>query len=160
MSHLLVWLILAAEPMAQAAPPHIERYLERSAALARSPGAAQLAPLPLPPSKDDLGIFVPARPKLPKSVDVLEIVDGDEAIVRAWHFPPGVSASEGTEDDVTFVDLWIEGIDTSRLSANMPAELKQVFHVTGSKLFDTACGKRSLPLLVPIDIEPCRKPGK
>jgi hypothetical protein len=157
MTHLLVWLVLGADPAAQATPPHIAKYLERCAALAGSPGAA---PLPVPPSKDDVGVFVQAGRKVNKTVDVLEVVDGDEAIVRAWYFPPGVAKSDSTEDDVTFVDLWIEGIDTSRLAANMPAEFKQVFHVTGSKLFDTTCGKRSLPLLVPIDIEPYRKQAK
>lgn len=160
MVHLFVGLVLAAAPLGASAPLHIAKYLERCAALAKSADAASLAPVPLPPSKDDVGIFVPAGAKFTKVVDVLEVVDEDEAIVRAWYFPPGVSRKDGDEDDVTFVDLWIQGIDTSRLAANMPAELKQVFHVMGSKLFDTTCGKRSLPLLVPIDIEPYRQPAK
>jgi hypothetical protein len=88
-------------------------------------------------------VFVAAGPKLSKSVDVLEVVDDDEAIVRAWYFPPGVDAASASEDDATFVDLWLQGIDASRLTAQMPADFKQVFHVTGSKLFDTTCGRGS-----------------
>jgi len=146
----------AATVAAENVPPHIAKYLERSAALTPT----GLAPLPLPPSKDDLGIFVAAGPKLGKSVDVLEVVDDDEAIVRAWHLQPGVAAASATEDDLMFVDLWLQGIDASRLTAHMPAVFQQVFHVTGSKLFDTTCGRRSLPLLVPIDIEPYRQRAK
>ena len=142
-------------------PAHVQKYLDRSAALQRSAGdPARLAPLPLPPSKDDVGVFIPAGPRLNKSVDVLEVVDDDEAIVRAWYFPPGTDAPSATEEDATYVDLWLTGIDASRLTANMPAELKQVFHVTGNKLFQTTCGGRSLPLLTPIDIEPYREKTK
>jgi predicted GH43/DUF377 family glycosyl hydrolase len=142
-------------------PRGYTEFLERSIALQRSSGdRTRLAPLPLPPSKDDHGVFIPAGPRLNKSVDCLEIIDDDEAIVRAWYFPPGTDASTATEDDATFVDLWLEGIDASRLTANMPTELKQVFRVTGTKLFDTTCGRRSLPLLVPIDLERYRRPIK
>jgi hypothetical protein len=56
------------------------------------------------------------------------------------------------------VDLWIHGIDTSRMVPHAPVALLQVFHVTGNKLFDTTCGKRSLPLLEPIDIAIYKQP--
>jgi hypothetical protein len=85
-------------------------------------------------------------------------VDADEAIVRVWH--PLADAPRDrlpTADELTFVDLWLAGIDTSGLAAGEAAKLPQVFHVTGNRQFDTTCGKRNLPLLVPIDVEPYRK---
>ena len=77
-----------------------------------------------------------------QSVLVLEIVDEDDAVVRAWYVPAG-------DDEPTFVDLWIRGIDTSKLVKDSPARLPEVFEVTGNELFDTTCGKRSLPRLEP-----------
>ena len=88
------------------------------------------------------------------SVTVLEVVDRNNAIIRAWHSPDDQATA-----DVTFVDLWIYGIDTSKLVAGSPAKLNQVFHVTGNKLFDTTCGKRSLPLLEPVESEPDALPA-
>jgi hypothetical protein len=133
-------------------PDHVKKYLARCA----EAKAAEVA-LPLPPKKDDLGIFPPAKAgdaRREKSVDVLEVVDDDEAIVRAWYLP---AAEIGHEP--TFVDLWLQGIDTSDLAAEMPARFSQVFHAVGNKLFDTTCGKRSVPLLEPIDLKPYRQPG-
>jgi hypothetical protein len=52
---------------------------------------------------------------------------------------------------LTFIDLWVSGIDTSKLTVGASAHLRHIFHVTGNKLFDTTCGKRSLPLLESID---------
>jgi hypothetical protein len=122
---------------------------------------APLVPLPLPPEKEDIGIFVPASAadsRGGKSVDVLEVVDENDAIIRAWYFPPAASPGNViAAEDPTFVDLWLHGIDTSTLAAGSAAKLPQVFHVTGNKLFDTTCGKRSLPLLEPIDIDSYRK---
>lgn len=113
-------------------------------------------PLRLPPEKDDLGVFVPANEKdarQGRSVDVLEIIDDDDAIVRAWYAPsPPVSGKTATAADPTFVDLWIHGVDTGGWTAGAPVKLAPVFHVAGSQLFDTTCGKRSLPLLKPIDL--------
>jgi hypothetical protein len=97
--------------------------------------------LPLPPQKDDVGTFEPADPRIRYNVDVLEVVDGDDAILRAWYLPPG----ETDPDEATFVDLWVHGIDTSDLKTGAPARLPQVFHVTGNEVFDTTCGKRSVP---------------
>jgi hypothetical protein len=114
--------------------------------------AAPLAPLPLLPAKDDIGIF--ASPETTdarhgRSVDVLEIVAADDAILRVWY----PIANSSPADEPTYIDLWVHGIDTSRLAVGQSAKLPQVFHVTGSKLFDTTCGKRSMVLLEPIDIE-------
>lgn len=148
-------LLLTLTLIADEAPEHVRKYLARCQAA----GSAAVG-LPLPPAKDDMGTLdtdaIAAR--MGKGVLVLEVVDADEAIVRAWHpladVPqdrlPGV-------DELTFVDLWLEGIDTSGLTAGGAAKLPQVFHVAGNKLFDTTCGKRSLPLLRPIDLERYRK---
>ena len=111
-------------------------------------------PLPLPPQKDDLGIFPPGKAgdgRRGKSIDVLEIVDEDEAIVRAWF------ADAAIGDEPTFVDLGLQGIETGSLTAGAAAKFPQVFQVLGNKLFDTTCGKRSLPLLEPIDLKPYRE---
>ena len=121
---------------------------------------APLVPLPLPPEKGDVGIFIPASDdgRGGKSVDVLEVVDEDDAIVRAWYLPgtatPGAKAAR---EDATFVDLWVHGMDTSSWAAKSPAKLPHVFHVSGNKLIDTTCGKRSFPLLEPLDIRPYRQ---
>ena len=116
---------------------------------------ARLLPLPLPPKKGELGVFVAALAidaRRGKSVDVLEVIDKENAIVRAWY-------SFSPDEDPTFVDLWLRGIDTSGMEPKSAAKLAQVFHVTGSHLFDTTCGKRSLPLLVAVEIGPYRKKG-
>jgi hypothetical protein len=85
-------------------------------------------------------------------LEVLEVVGKRDAIGRAWHpavTTPGAVAAGIA--DLSFVDQWVEGIDTGNLSAGSPVRLPQVFHVTGNKLFDTTCGKRSLPLLEPVE---------
>jgi predicted GH43/DUF377 family glycosyl hydrolase len=104
------------------------------------------SPLRLPPQNGDTGIFLPPNPadaRGGRSVDVLEVVDEKNAIVRAWY-------SASPTEDPTYVDLWITGINTNSLTAGAPADLPQVFRVNGSKLFDTTCGRRSLPLLEPL----------
>jgi hypothetical protein len=105
--------------------------------------------LPLPPQRDDVGTFEPADPRIKYNVDVLEVVDGDDAIVRAWYLPPG----ETDPDEATFVDVWVHGIDTSELKAGAPAMLSQVFHVTGNAVFDTTCGRRSVPRVEVIEVK-------
>jgi hypothetical protein len=154
MTQILCCLLLSVAPVADDAPPHVQRYLARC-----QEAESTAVGLPLPPAKDDMGTLDAEKIAVRKDrgVLVLEVVDADEAIVRAWHpladsprdRPPG-------EDELTFVDLWLNGIETSDLTAGMPAKLPHVFHVGGSKVFDTTCGKRSLPLLTPIDVEQYR----
>jgi hypothetical protein len=124
------------------APPF--RHLYFAINTARWSGPQEQQRLPLPPANGDKGTLdasaVPSRPG--QSVIVLDIVDEDDAVVRAWYVLAG-------EDEATFVDLWIRGIDTSKLAEGEPARLPQVFEVTGNELFDTTCGKRSLPRLEP-----------
>ena len=108
---------------------------------------APLLHLSLPPQKGELGTFAGAD-ELPggKSLVVLEVVDKENAILRAWYLP-------AANTEPTFVDLWIQGIDTSSLTAGLAARLPNVFHVTGNKLIDTTCGKRSFPLLEPVEVK-------
>jgi hypothetical protein len=75
-------------------------------------------------------------------------VDDKNAIVRAWY-----TSADNASDDATLVDLWLTGIDTAGLANARTVRLPQVFHVSGNRLFDTTCGKRSLPLLEPVEIE-------
>lgn len=174
MTLLLTCTLLLAQP-ADAPPELVQKYLQRCdaakgaavaakeaklkllsgeklaqerAELARFKAApAPLLHLPLPPQKDELGTFAAAE-ELPggKSVIVLEVVDKENAIVRAWYLPAG-------GDEPTFVDLWLQGVNTSSLTADSAAHLKEVFHVIGNKLIDTTCGKRSFPLLQRVEIE-------
>ena len=149
MMQLLICVVLLSQPAPGSPPEPVQKYLARC----QEAMAADVA-LPLPPQKDDLGIFLPTPAgdaRRGRSMDVLEIVDEDEAIVRAWYLPDSAIGEEPT-----FVDLWLQKIDTNRLSVDKPAHFPQVFRAIGNKLFDTTCGKRSLPLLEPIDLRPFR----
>jgi hypothetical protein len=118
------------------APPFLNLYFAINTARWTGPPAL----LRLPPEKGDTGVLPNSAPGLGDNVDVLEVPAPGEAIVRAWYEQGG---------DLTFVDLWLHGIDTSALAAGAPGEFKQAFQMAGYKLFDTTCGKRSLPLLQP-----------
>ena len=150
MTHMLLFGALLAIA-ADDPPAHVSKYLARcEAAKVGSIG------MPLPPAKDDIGTLdVDAiAVRAGRGVLVLEVVGDDEAIVRIWYQQADAPQGRPPEaDDLTFVDLWLEGIDTRGLVENEAAKLAQVFHVAGNKLFDTTCGKRSLPLLRPIDVE-------
>jgi hypothetical protein len=129
-------------------PPFLNLYFAINTA--HWTGPADRTRLLLPPRQGDRGVLASSDPRLDRSVEVLRVIDGDDAIVRAWYFPPDAAAGDTlTADDATFVDLWLHGIDTSGLTANLPAALPQEFEVTGNQVFDTTCGKRSLPLLEP-----------
>jgi hypothetical protein len=125
---------------------------------------ADMLPLPLPPGKEGIGIFAPPEPgdgRGGRSVDVLEVVDEDDAILRVWYAPaPSSTDQDAPSEDPTFVDLWVHGIDTAGLKANQPVRLMQVFQVTGTKMFDTTCGGRSMTLLEPVDVEQYRPAKK
>lgn len=160
MLQILFCALCLSQPAERGEPPaHVRRYIERCE---RARAAA--LPLPLPPKKQDVGIFEPPSAtdaRRGRSIDVLEVVDEANAILRAWYAPQARRKGDSTgEEDPTFVDLWIQGIDTSALAVGAPANLRQVFEVTGNKSFGTTCGSRSLPLLEPIDIERFRRPGQ
>ena len=94
------------------------------------PSVQQSTLLRLPPERGDVGLL--------GALDVLEVVDEDNAIVRAWY---------RVGEDETFVDLWIRGMKTSGLAEQKGGRLPQEWHVTGSQLIDTTCGKRSFVVL-------------
>jgi hypothetical protein len=150
MIEMLACVLLLAPPAADVPEP-VRKYLARCAE-----AKAADVPLPLPPQKGDLGIFEPAKggARRGNSVIVLEIVDDDEAIVRAWYADAAIGA------EPTFADLWLQGVNTAGLAAGEEAKLPHVFQAIGSKVFDTTCGKRSLPLLTPIDLTPYRAASK
>jgi hypothetical protein len=124
---------------------------------------APLLPIPLPTKRDEVGCLPAASyadPSREHSVDVLEVVDGDDVIVRAWYTVPdgdraqdAAAAANQTKAQRTFVDLWIRGVDTNGMMAGDPATLGQVFWVSGDQAFDTDCGKRILPKLEPLEVE-------
>lgn len=126
-------------------PPFNNLYFAINTARWTGPAAPLAARLRLPPQNEDVGVLTPGDVRLPRALDILEVIDASNAVARAWYLPAGATDPE----DATYVDLWLRGIDTSQLAAGMPAELKHVFKVTGSQVFDTTCGKRSLPLLQP-----------
>jgi hypothetical protein len=132
------------------APPFENLYFAINTARWPGPSAAP-APVPLPPKKGDKGVLSSAAGEGPDgkgSVLILEVVGERDVVVRAWHrVAPGRAADPAAAADVTFVDLWVHGIDTAKLTAGASVNLPQVFQVTGNKLFDTTCGKRSLPQL-------------
>jgi predicted GH43/DUF377 family glycosyl hydrolase len=106
--------------------------------------------LPLPPREGDVGTFAPALAgdgRAGRSVDVLEVIDEDDAIIRAWYSVDGDKAG-GRETG--FVDLWLHGVDTTGATAGSSLELTGVFRVAGTRSLDTACGGRKLLLVTPL----------
>jgi hypothetical protein len=114
---------------------------------------ASRVPLPLPPRKGESGTLPAGTARETGSaVEVLEIIDDDNAIVRAWYLPKRVPSADRTQaDEATFVDLWLQGIDTKSLEPGQPASFGRVFRVAGNKSFGTTCGSRSVPHLEAID---------
>jgi|GEM_PF-5915487 len=123
--------------------------------LQQSPAA--LIPLTVPPEKDGIGTFAPAVPgdgRGGRSVDVLEVVDEDDAILRVWYIPaPSSTEKDAPPEDPAFLDLWVHGVNTGDFKVGKPIQLPHVFQVTGSKSFNTTCGGRSMTLLEPVVIE-------
>jgi predicted GH43/DUF377 family glycosyl hydrolase len=121
-------------------PPFLHLYFAINTARWSGPATMQeLAPLRLPPENGDTGVLA-ADSALGRSIEVIELIDEDDAIVRAYYMADG---------DSTFLDLWIHGLDTRELAGPKPARLGQVLRMTGNQLIDTTCGKRSFPLLEP-----------
>lgn len=125
---------------------------------------APLLPLVLPTKRDEVGCLSAASyadPAREHAVDVLEVVDNDDVIVRAWYDVPAGDGAAALEPDAerTFVDLWIRGVDTTDMTAGSPTTLEQVFWVSGEQAFDTDCGKRILPKLEPLEVEGFRSRG-
>ncbi|MGD9719639.1 MAG: hypothetical protein AB7O59_00295 [Pirellulales bacterium] len=113
------------------------------------PNAAAPTVLPLPPKKGDVGVLPLSSANGARSLDVLEIVDEDDAVVRAWYVPQENSGVDAKAAQSTFVDLWLHGVDTGGMTAGGTVELPQSFRATGNRSFDTTCGGRSIPAIEP-----------
>lgn len=119
------------------------------------PPATDVDPLALPPKKGDIGKLrsqaASARRQGPE-VDVLEVIDPQNAIVRAWYTLDADAAADQTGDKrVTFVDVWVHGVDTHDWPAGGSVHLDQTFRATGNHTFSTDCGGRSVPRLEAVD---------
>ena len=144
-------VLLCQAPEADATPEYVQRYLQRC-----EDAHVPRLPLAMPPAKDGVGVFLPAVPndaRQGRSVDVLEVVGPRDAIVRAWYVPAAPPDANEVDSEATFIDLWVQGVDTQKWVAGSPVKLDQVFHVSGNKSFGTACGGRSVPLLEVVDLE-------
>ncbi len=132
------------------APPFENLYFAINTARWGGPPAAaektdspQQGRLPLPPQKDDLGSLGATTAASDKPADgmltVLEVIDADEAIVRAWYL--------SADGEPRFADLWVQGPETSGMTAGQAITLAGQFRVTGNQSFGTTCGGRSVPRL-------------
>lgn len=129
------------------APPFLNLYFAINTA--RWPGPPPMAAaivLHLPPVRGDRGLLV-TDASLGRSLEVLEVIDDLNAIVRAWYVPPTNADAPAASQDATFVDIWLRGIATQTLNAGAPIKLPQTFTVIGNELIDTTCGKRSFVVL-------------
>lgn len=149
-----------------------EKLVEAQAALREIEQTTLLLPMPMPPRQNEVG-RIPAiataahrQANGPDAVDVdvgrvdvLEIIDGDNAIVRAWYLPTNHPPRERTDaSEPTFADIWLRGVDTGDMKVGRPLAVAQVFFAAGNQTFGTTCGQRSLPLLEAIDIDAFRPP--
>jgi hypothetical protein len=130
-------------------PPFLNLYFAINTARWSGPGGPTVAALRLPPEKDDKGVLT-TDASLGRSLDLLETIDDDDAIVRAYYLPAAV-AGAAAPSETSFVDLWIRGVETAKLREQSPLKLSQTFQVMGNQLIDTTCGKRSFPLLEVVD---------
>jgi predicted GH43/DUF377 family glycosyl hydrolase len=123
-------------------PPFLNLYFAINTAVWSGPKSeGRFGPLKLPPEKGDQGVLANDA-ALGRSIELLEIVDNVNAIIRAWYIPAGAEAR-----DATFVDVWLRGVDTKGLSALGAPRLAQAFEVIGNQLIDTTCGRRSFVVL-------------
>jgi predicted GH43/DUF377 family glycosyl hydrolase len=123
-------------------PPFLNLYFAINTASWTGPGSeSSYGPLRLPPEKGDKGLLI-ADAAAGRSVELLETIDETNAIVRAWYLP-----ASGRPRDVTFIDLWLRGVDTKPMPAEMTLRLRQPFEVIGNQLIDTTCGRRSFVVL-------------
>jgi hypothetical protein len=121
-------------------PPFLNLYFAINTARRVGPGDSQpVRPLRLPFESGDVGVLV-ADVGAGRLVELLEVVDGTNAIVRASYRDPATG-------DVTFTDVWLRGVDTKQFTAGQALKLTQTFHVAGNQLIDTTCGKRSFVVL-------------
>jgi predicted GH43/DUF377 family glycosyl hydrolase len=118
------------------APPFNNLYFAINTA--RWPGPSSepvVALLRLPPERGDTGLLA-SDAKSGRTVEVVEVMDETNAIVRAWY-------REAASGEATFVDLWLRGVRTTDLVPGKLLNSQATFHVTGSQSIDTTCGRRS-----------------
>jgi predicted GH43/DUF377 family glycosyl hydrolase len=132
-------------------PPFLNLYFAINTARWRGPGATKIAALRLPPEKGDKGVLT-TDASLGRSLDLLEVIDDDDAIVRAYYLPESVAGGTAPSE-TSFVDLWVHGVETAKLAEQSPMKLLHTFQVMGTQLIDTTCGKRSFPLLEVVEME-------
>ncbi len=121
-------------------PPFLNLYFAINTARWSGPGSLPpVTPLRLPPEKGDVGVLS-VQVSVGRSVEVLEVIDETNAIIRAWY-------RDKLSDQVTFTDVWLRGVETNQFTAGQSVKLPQTFEVTGNQLIDTTCGKRSFVVL-------------
>jgi hypothetical protein len=135
------------------APPFENLYFAINSARWTGPQASsppgQHGRLRLPPREGDVGTFAGTGGGRPaRSLNVLEVIDADDAIIRAWYTLDG-DRSDGHE--ASFVDLWLHGVDTTGMTSGSPLALPGVFQVAGTRAIDTACGGRKFLVVTPLD---------
>jgi hypothetical protein len=132
-------------------PPFVNLYFAINTARWQGPAESpQPALLALPPRRGEHGRLI-TDASLGRSVTVLEVVDAENAIVRAWYVPTGEAAADNKPAEATFVDLWLRGVATTSFVEGADVKLAPTFEVSGEKLIDTTCGRRSFPLLTRVD---------
>ncbi len=122
-------------------PPFNNLYFAINTARWAGPAAdAKNQLLRLPPQTGDEGLLT-ADASAGRWVEALEVIDEDDAIVRAWYRPSGEASDE------TFVDFWLRGVDTKEFLIGNPVKLTRRFRAEGSQSIDTTCGKRSFVMV-------------
>jgi predicted GH43/DUF377 family glycosyl hydrolase len=138
-------------------PPFVNLYFAINTARWTGPSAERaLALMPLPPKVGERGLLATDL-ALGRTVTVLEVVDGSNAIVRAWYTPKTASstsstaAAGSTAERLTFVDLWLRDIDTKGMASDATLRLTREFKVIDDRVIDTTCGGRRFAQLEPVD---------
>jgi len=114
-------------------------------------------PLDLPPTKGNYGTLKSRAHSVAHAgpeIDVLEIIDAENAIVRAWYEPSDDRTGRNSGGgEVTFVDVWVHGVETQQWQVDDSVKLPHLFHAVGNHVLATDCGGRSFPRLDVTNIE-------
>ncbi|HVJ67319.1 MAG TPA: hypothetical protein VM510_05005 [Caulifigura sp.] len=110
----------------------------------KKPSALANEAMPMPPKQGDQGIILGGPGDA--WIDVLETVDEDNLIVRVWYVPkPAHDGDTTIGEEVTFLDLWMNGLTAAELVK--PETRIRKFRANGTKTFGTTCGGRSMIVL-------------
>jgi hypothetical protein len=125
-------------------PPFLNLYFAiNTARWSGPPATAPYGLLRLPPENGSTGLLA-ADANLGRSIEVLEVVDEDDAVIRAYYREAGES---------TFIDLWIHGVPTRGWTEDKSLHIVQPLRVNGYQTIDTTCGSRRFSLLEPVEAE-------